>query len=354
MAGWKTEGKILPRLGIAAAALGCLVAGGAFSTAMAAGQPTVTWGYFQGGISSPGAVIATQKALGEMVPAKLKFIQINSGVAALAAMRAGSFDVVEGVGNPPVVGALAARTPLVVVFAESYDGAALYVNSKLIKKPADLAGQKIGDLVGSSEDYELKGYIKHLGLENKVTVVPFSSEAAAAAAFLAGNLNAVYVDFGSAVPLVKRPTTKLWTTAADIAQLGYPSMNVLVVSKKLVQHDRPLVQKIVCAVSAASNDMVGPDRAKYFAASAAILGVPADVAVKGSQQWPELTLKDQTEWFGAPGTKVVDSKIVQQAYVKSAAFLKKAGDVMTVPSAAAIAAAVDPSFVQAANQGACK
>ena len=141
---------------------------------------------------------------------------------------------------------------------------------------------------------------------------------------------------------------------ADIAQLGYPSMNVLVVSRKLVTRDRPLVQRIVCAVAAASDDMMGSDRAKYFASSAAVLGVPADVAIKGSEQWPELALKDQAEWFGAPGTKVVDSRIVQEAYVRSAVFLKNAGNVMSAPSAADIAAAVDPSFVRAAGNGACK
>lgn len=48
--------------------------------------------------------------------------------------------------------------------------------------------------------------------------------------------------------------------------------------------------------------MVGLDRAKYFAASAPLLGEPADVAVKGSEMWPELTLKQQTEWFGEPGS----------------------------------------------------
>jgi taurine transport system substrate-binding protein len=354
MARWKYQGTILPRLGMATAALAFLAAGGLLTRAMAAGSETVTWGYFEGQVSSPGAVIATQQSLKDTIPATLKFVQINSGVAALAAMRAGSFDIVEGVGNPPVVGALAARTPLVVVFAESYDGAGLYVNTKVLHKPEDLAGQKIGDLVGSSEDYELRGYLKHLGLENKVTVVPFASDSAAAAAFLTGNLNAVYVDFGAGVPLAKEPTTKVWTTAADIAQLGYPSMNVLVVSKKLATEKRPLVQKIVCAVSTASDYMVGPDRAKYFATSAAILGVPPEVAVKGSEQWPELTLKDQEQWFGAPGSKIVDSKIVQEVYVKSAIFLKDAGKVMSVPSADDIAAAVDPSFVEAASKGACK
>src|SRR5579875_2407151 len=166
-----------------------LIAAGAASAQTA--QPTITWGYFQGGVSSPGAIIGSQTALEQTIPAKIKFIQINSGVAALAAMRAGSFDVVEGVGNPPVVSALAARTPLVVVFAESYDGAGLYVNTKVIHQTSDLAGQSIGDLVGSSEDYELQGFLRKNGLLDKVKVVPFAADSAAAAAYLAGNLTAV-------------------------------------------------------------------------------------------------------------------------------------------------------------------
>lgn len=320
----------------------------------AAPGPTVTWGYFQGMVSSPGVLIATQDKLKEMVPATIKLIPINSGVAALAAMRAGSFDVVEGVGNPPVVSALAARTPLVVVFAESYDGAGLYVNTEVIKTPADLAGQRIGDLVGSSEDYELKGYLRKNGLIDKVQVVPFASDAAAAAAFLAGKLNAVYVDFGAGVPLLAKAGTKVWTTAADIAQFGYPSLNVLVVSRKFARDEKPLTQKIVCAVAAASELMVGPKKAEYFAAAAPLLGEPVDVAVKGSEMWPELTLQQQAEWLGKSGEAVGDTKIVQEAYLKSAAFLLKSGTVMTVPTAGEISAAVDPSFVEAALHGACK
>ncbi len=317
-------------------------------------EPAIAWGYFQGEVSSPGAVIASQSKLEASIPAHLRFVPISSGVAGLAAMRAGSFQVVEGVGNPPVVSALAARTPLVVVFAESYDGAGLYVSTKVLHKTADLAGQRIGDLVGSSEDYELQGYLRENGLLDKVHVVPFASDAAAAAAYLSGNLNAVYVDFGAGVPLMSRPETKLWTDAAKIAQAGYPSMNVLVVSRHLATTNKPLVQKIVCAVSEASDDMVGPERVKYFAASAPFLGEPPDVAVKGSEMWPELTLQQQEQWFGKPGTNVAQSKIVQQAYLKSAQFLLNNGTVTSVPSAAEIAAAVDPSFVRAALNGACK
>lgn len=344
------HGMTLMVLGLMVLGLACSV-----GTAHGAGStPTITWGYFQGEVSGPGAIIGTQASLAKMIPAHIKFIPINSGVAALAAMRAGSFDVVEGVGNPPVVDALAAHTPLVVVFAESYDGAGLYVNTNVIHKPSELAGQNIGDLVGSSEDYELKGYLRKMGLIDKVHVVPFSSDAAAAAAFLAGKLNAAYLDYGSAVPVAAKPGTELWTTAAKIAQLGYPSLNVLVMSKKLVTEDKALAQRIICTVAAASDDMVGPDKAKYFAASAPLLGEPPKVAVKGSEMWPELTLKQQPEWFGAPGASVAHTKIVQEAYVKSASFLLKSGAVTTVPSSKEIAAAIDPSFVDAALNGACK
>ncbi len=327
---------------------------GAASAQQASPDPTISWGYFQGAVSSPGAIIGTQSSLSALIPAHIKFVQINSGVAALAAMRAGSFQAVEGVGNPPVVGALAARTPLLVVFAESYDGAGLYVNTNRIQKTSDLAGQSIGDLVGSSEDYELKGYLRQNGLIDKVRVVPFASDSAAAAAYLTGNLNAVYVDFGAGVPLMSHPGTKIWTDAAKIAELGYPSMNVLVVSRKLATENKPLVQKIVCAVSQASDAMVGPDKAKYFADSAPLLGEPPDVAVKGSEMWPELTLQQQVEWFGQPGTDIAQSKIVQDAYMKSASFLMDSGAVTSVPSTAEIAAAVDPEFIYAALKGACK
>jgi taurine transport system substrate-binding protein len=345
-------GKPLVLAWLVASAFGFAWCGGAAQGATP--EPTVTWGYFQGMVSSPGALIGTQDSLAKMVPAHFKFIPINSGVAALAAMRAGSFDVVEGVGNPPVVGALAARTPLVVVFAESYDGAGLYVNTNVIHNTSDLAGQNIGDLVGSSEDYELKGYLRANGLLDKVHVVPFASDAAAASAFLAGKLNAAYLDYGSGVPVAARPGTQVWTTAAKIAELGYPSLNVLVVSRKLATEDKALTQRIVCAVAAASDAMVGPDRAKYFAASAPLLGEPPAAAVKGSEMWPELTLQQQSEWFGAPGKNVIDSKMVQEAYLKSADFLLKSGAVTKVPSAQEIAAAVDRSFVDAGLQGACK
>jgi NitT/TauT family transport system substrate-binding protein len=339
---------------IALAVAGLCGARDAAFAQQAPSEPTLTWGYFQGGVTSPGAVIASNAKLTAEIPAHLTLLPINSGVAGLAAMRAGSFDVVEGVGNPPVVSALAAHSPLVVIFAESYDGAGLYVNTNVLHKVSDLAGQKIGDLVGSSEDYELQGYLQKNGLADKAEVVPFASDPAAAAAYLAGNLNAVYVDFGSGVPVARKPGTKIWTDAAKIAELGFPSINVLVVSRDLATHHKPLVQKIVCAVATASDDMVGPDRSAYFSTSASLLGVPPDVAIKGSSDWPELTLKQQPEWLGAPGSNVADSKIVQEAYLKSAAFLLQSGRVIAVPSTAKIAAAVDPSFVNAALSGACR
>jgi NitT/TauT family transport system substrate-binding protein len=326
-----------------------IVAAGAGESA----EPTVIWGYFQGQVASPGSVIGTQPSLKSSIPAHLNFVPINSGVVGLAGMHSGSYQVVEGVGNPPVVGALASGTKLKIVFAESYDGAGLYVNSSVISSPSQLAGQNIGDLGGSSENFELEGYLTSLGLANKVTVTPFSSDAAAAAAFAAGKLNAVYVDFGAGASISGLPNVKIITTAAKIALLGFPSINALTMETSFVNSHKNLVQKIVCAVSKASSDMTGANRTRYFAKAAKLLGEPEADAITGSKEWPELTLQDQVQWFGKPGTPVLSSKIFKVVYQRSAKFLLKEGVVTEVPSNAQIAAAIDPSFVDAALSGAC-
>ena len=59
---------------------------------------------------------------------------------------------------------------------------------KSITKPSQLAGKSVGVLVGSSEDYELQGWLGLQHLTSSVKVVGFASEQAAAAAYLGGSV----------------------------------------------------------------------------------------------------------------------------------------------------------------------
>lgn len=314
--------------------------------------PTIVEGLFVGENANPASVMASQKSLLAMVPAQIRFVPITAGVTALAAMKAGSFEVISDIGNPPVVTALVNDTPIKVVYAVIEEHAGLYINTKVIGSESDLAGKNIGSLTGSSQEYELKGYLTVKGLLDKVTVVPFASNAASAAAFLAGKLDAVYVDFGNGARVLEEPDTKLMVTASQIGDLGYPGINVLVVSAPFAAANKEVVQGLVCAFAKAIEYMNGPNKDEYFAAAAPFLGETVDQAIKGSANIHWLTLEEQADWFGQPGTPIEQSKLINSLSV-AATYLQESGTLSSQPSSSAMADALDSSYVNAAVEGAC-
>ena len=65
---------------------------------------------------------------------------------------------------------------------------------KSVTSPSQLVGKSVGVLVGSSEDYELLGWLGLEHLTSKVKVVSFASEQAAGAAALSGgSVDSAYV-----------------------------------------------------------------------------------------------------------------------------------------------------------------
>ena len=146
-------------------------------------------------MANSDSIIDSSPALAKTIPAQLRFVPFDAGVTAIAEMRSGSLQAISGVGNPPVVGAIGTGTAVTVVIAQSFDADALIVPAS-VTTAAQLAGKKIGVLVGSSEDYELRGWLGLEHLTSKVTVVGFASEQAAAAAYLGGSVAAAYVQAG--------------------------------------------------------------------------------------------------------------------------------------------------------------
>lgn len=163
---------------------------------------------FQGNVAGPEAVIAATKSLSEPIKGQLQLVPIDSGVAGLAELRGGAFQVISGVGNPPIDGAIATGTPIEIVYAESFDGAGLVVDSA-VKSDADLAGRTIGDLTGSSEDFEVRGWLREQGLADKVHVVGFASQPAVVAAYEGHK-----IDAGSGSPAPDSIAAYFWPVRA--------------------------------------------------------------------------------------------------------------------------------------------
>jgi taurine transport system substrate-binding protein len=310
--------------------------------------PGFTVAYGQGNVASADSIIQTQPTISKAIKANLKFVPFNAGVTAIAELRSGSLQAISGVGNPPIVGAIGNGTDVVVVLAQSFDADALIVPPS-VTSPAQLAGKSVGVLVGSSEDFELRGWLKLNGLSASVKVVGLASEQAVAAAYLSGALQGAYVQAGPEAQLLAKGGHAI-TDAQKIAKQGIPGLNVVAVAKSAITHHRKVVQQYVCAQVQATRDFTGPQADKYLTASAKAQGVPGNLIVSATKAFPFIPLNQQLHWLGRPGDK---SSPIVKAYAQTAQFLLGQGRIKSIPSGSVLAAHVDSSFVQKALSGGC-
>ncbi|MFD0686250.1 ABC transporter substrate-binding protein [Actinomadura fibrosa] len=310
---------------------------------------SVKIGYFQGAVAGPEAVVAANADLASKVPGKIELRPIDSGVAGMAQLRAGAFPFVSGVGNPPFVGAFTSGTDVRAVYVESIDASGLAVNDK-IKSPADL--KKVGVLVGSTLDFQLRGWLKSQNLTSKVQIASFASEAAEAAAWKAGKIDSVYISQSFLIELQKHDA-KVLVKSTDIAGLGYAAVNMLAVSASYADQHPDVVQGLVCQISKAETLVKGPEVAKYVTPASRFLGVKPEDAITATRSYPYVTTAEETGWLkGADGT-AASGKLAQN-FKLTAEFLVTQGRAKTVPSTAEIAKHIEPKFWDKAQAGGCK
>jgi taurine transport system substrate-binding protein len=331
-----------------------LVAGSGLLAACSSGsggsKPSVTVGYFTGGVGAPETIIGSDTALSSGISAKLKFTPITAGLQALSEMRSGAFGVVSEVGNPPVVSSVAGGTRLKVIWVQSFDGAGLIVHSS-VTSPAQLSGFTIGDLEGSSEDFELRGYLKEHGLGN-VKVLGFPSDAAVGSAWISGHIQAAYTTIDVEDELMSKGGHEL-VSATQIAHAGYPSLNVLVAADSLISSSPAAVQSYVCAELKATNILTTAPQAtrkQRISAGAKLQGVPVAEAVTATEKWPNIPVSQEKTWLASAGTQ---ANPITRAYVLTANFLKSQGVLAAPPSDQALAQIVDAKFALNALAGKC-
>lgn len=319
-------------------------------TGWAARADTINISTWAHGAPLQEAVIATQPALLKMIPGTIKWIPISSGPAALAGMKGGAYNIVNGVGNPPVTIAIAKGVDLQVVWAQFYDNAGFVVDKSL--KDNELAGKTFGTLQGASEDFAFRGWLKAHGLQGKVKLVGLERQAMVAAFkthAIAGGMNsepgmsAMVADGG-----------RLVATVGQMAEMGFPALDVVVTDTTFAKQHPDVVQGYVCAQYKAYGMMTGATKDEVFRKAGAFVGQQPEQAIKVGSHWPiwkpqnELTQKG----LGAPG-KVAESQVAQ-AYYKTGQWLKESGRLDTPPTMEQIVAHIDTSFAQKALSGGCK
>ncbi|MWA01770.1 ABC transporter substrate-binding protein [Actinomadura sp. LD22] len=332
---------------VAAGAALALAAGCGTSARGATGSVKI--GYFQGAVAGPEAIVVADKGMSAKVPGKIELRPIDSGVAGMAQLRAGAFPFVAGVGNPPFTGAFTSGTDVTAVYVEGIDASGLAVHDS-IRGPGDL--RKVGVLVGSTLDFQLRGWLKSQGRTGAVQVAGFASEAAEAAAWKAGKIDAVYISQSFLLELQKHGARVL-VRSTDIAKLGYAAVNMLAVSTPYARQHRDVVQALVCQMSKAEALVKGPQADRYITPAAKFVGVtPAD-AIAATRTYPYIPAAEEGAWLKGPDGTAATGKLAQN-FKLTAEFLVTQGRAKSVPDQAAIARHIDPSFWDKAQSGGCK
>ena len=318
-------------------------------TGSSAPLPSFTISLSTGTVANSDSIIVSDKTLQKTIPAHVKWVPFTAGVTAVAEMKSGSLQSISGVGNPPTVGAIGTNTSIDIVLAQSFDSDELLVPAS-ITQPSQLAGKSVAVLEGSSEDYELEGWLALEHLTGQVKIVGVASEQAAAAAYLSHAVTAAYVYGGYADSVTAKGGHPL-TSAEKIAKLGIPGIDAVAVSGSLIKSNPGLVQKYVCAEVQATRDLTGSQSAKYLTQAAGVQGVPASQIEPATKAYPFIPLSQQTYWLGS--TAGDTSSPIVKAYRQTGQFLVKQGRLNSAPTAAQIATHIDPTFVKKALAGGC-
>jgi len=126
---------------------------------------------------------------------------------------------------------------------------------------------------------------------------------------------------------------------------------VVAVADSVVKNNPALVQKYVCTEVQATRLFTGPQAATYLAKSAKVQGVPANLIVPATKNFPFIPLSQQLHWLGSAPNDT--SSPIVKAYMQTGRFLVGQGRLPSAPSATVIAAHVDPTFVKKALAGGC-
>lgn len=160
-----------------------------------AASPVVTIGYENNG-ADPEMVAIARGLFAKEMHARVSLRYFASGPASLAALASGSLDFMTGIGNPPVVSAMAQGVPLQVVWAqERYTrDEGLVVRARTGPKTIrGLKGATVGIVLGSTSPFELDTELARVGMPDASVHLLNMTPAAMVTAWKRGNISAAYV-----------------------------------------------------------------------------------------------------------------------------------------------------------------
>lgn len=217
----------------------------------AAQEITVRIGYFPANTWSAQIPIAYHKGFleeafaGENV--KFEFIRFVNGPAANEAFASGALDIVNGIGDQPIVAAIGNGVKVTVLSSTSSQGPNIGViapDNSSIKSADDLKNKKIGIYIGTNAHKSLLGVLSDAGIAEKdVSLVNITTGSDGIAALARGDIDAYTL---SRVFLIEQAKEHgLGNLVATFE--NNPLATFIVVRTEFLQANQELVRKFLSA-----------------------------------------------------------------------------------------------------------
>jgi taurine transport system substrate-binding protein len=289
---------------------------------------------------------AVEKATGYKINWKL----FGGGGDVIKAMASGDVPIGE-VGSSPATAAAAQGLDIEIVWIldDINNAEQLVVTDKSdIKDLAGLKGKKVATPLASTSHYQLLFALKNAGVSAKDVQILNLRPPEIAAAWERGDIDAAFI-WDPVLSKIKAGGGKVILSSADVAKLGAPTFDALIVNKGWAEKNKEFVSALV-GEFARADAAYRADRAAYTKESdqvraiAKVVGaVPADVpGVLESYGFPTAAEQASNTWLG--GGK--DSGAAK-ALANTAVFLKEQGRITDVPPD--FARFVNPNYAAAAR-----
>ncbi|QBD78656.1 transporter substrate-binding domain-containing protein [Ktedonosporobacter rubrisoli] len=337
---WPGISYLLTACILAAILVGC---GSTNQSASSSARPVVTIGYMDNG-AEPEVIAVAQKLFSKRMKADVQVKYFDSGPASLGAVASGALQFMTGIGNPPVVSAIARGVPLEVIWSQELftTGEGLAVRSEAgIQSIKDLKGKNVGLVLGSTSEFALNALLTRAGVDPGSVHKLNMSPAAIRTAWSNHSIDAAYV-WNPVFDAISHDHGKILATDQDIRQEA-PIYSLSIVNSDWAKEHPELVKQFILA----QNDAVTyykehPQDALQVIAKRA--GIPVELARTEMEGYKIFGLTEQFDAEALGKGSTVSNSLVATSLKAAATFLQQKGSLPTIPDK--LEQHVNPTYVE--------
>ncbi|MBE5837075.1 taurine ABC transporter substrate-binding protein [Butyrivibrio sp.] len=290
-------------------------------------------------LADPEGIAKAEGWLEAQMGIPVEIVKFDGGRDVNMAMASGEIDF-GLLGSVPAALAISNDVDCKVIYIQSVLGdiESLMVNPKLgIKNAGDLKGKTVATVFSSTSHYSLLKYLECNNVSAEDVDIIDMNASSIVAAYQRGDIDAAFIWDPQVTELEKLGALRL-TSAKELSNYGYATMDVEIVSTKFAENYPFLVQKYISlmdqAVRLYKSD---PDEAGLSLSKD--LGIDKKTCINQIESSLWLTCDEQkgTQWFG--------SDSLANTLYETAVFLYEQGDVLEEPKLESFREKVDSEFI---------